>query len=479
MACIPTHRNCVMSATEAPVILGRICSSWRTISLSTPRLWSRLHIVEPTCPYSANPALYEAKVAQRLEVANAWLRRSGTCPLSISLESNLDHGITPPLTPPLSPPSPDLFLNVLVPFASRWQNIRLMIPPLALERLSTLTENDVPLLEYLKLVQRPEHPNSDTRWTLSPFGFLRGPNLSRFSLLGGNNNPLDLPLRWNQLTSLSLMGPAWGLAHAQTCLVILDILSWCPKLQTCKLLVQGPPEGELPHSIVECPCLHTVELLCVGTPLLTSGSLLTRLSLPHLRDFRLSGLGELPNIFTGESLVFSLAAAAHLECVSIHSNTFSKPFLIDFLRGLPPTIRHLDITEPVHLWRPSITEAALDDDVLAVLNASSDSDNPGTPIHLPALEELAIHSCRKVSDAALLRFTLSRAATLRLVDIQFDREQQVDILPDLAPFVKGGGKVSITYITLTPPQFSPWMGLPDAPPPPGMPPYYPAAGGFY
>ncbi|KAF8208294.1 hypothetical protein K438DRAFT_1813765 [Mycena galopus ATCC 62051] len=471
MACIPTHRNCVMSATEAPVILGRICSSWRTISLSTPRLWSRLHIVEPTCPYSANPALYETKVAQRLEVANTWLRRSGTCPLSISLEGNLDHGITPPLTPRPPHPSPDLFLNVLVPFASRWQNIRLMIPPLALERLSSLTENDVPLLKYLKLVQRPEHPNSDTKWILSPFGILRGPNLSRFSLLGGHNNPLDLPLRWNQLAALSLLGPAWRLVHAQTCIVILDILSRCPKLQTCKLLVQGPPEGELPHSIVECPCLHTVELLCVGTPLLTSGSLLTRLSLPHLRDFRLSGLGELPSVSPGDSLVSSLAAAALLERVSIHSNTFSKPSLIRFLRGLP-TIRRLDVTEPVDLWHPSLTETTLDDDVLAALTASSDPDDP-THSHLPALEELAIYSCRKVSDEALLRFILSRAATLRRVDIQFDRERQVDILPDLAPFVKGGGKVSITYITLTAPQFSPWMGLPDAPPPPGMLPYHP------
>ncbi|KAJ7134865.1 hypothetical protein C8R44DRAFT_563163, partial [Mycena epipterygia] len=39
MACIPTHRNCVMSASEAPVLLGRICSAWRNISLSTPHLW--------------------------------------------------------------------------------------------------------------------------------------------------------------------------------------------------------------------------------------------------------------------------------------------------------------------------------------------------------------------------------------------------------------------------------------------------------
>ncbi|KAJ7469713.1 hypothetical protein FB451DRAFT_1400535 [Mycena latifolia] len=26
LACLPAHRNCVMSATEAPVLIGRICS---------------------------------------------------------------------------------------------------------------------------------------------------------------------------------------------------------------------------------------------------------------------------------------------------------------------------------------------------------------------------------------------------------------------------------------------------------------------
>ncbi|KAJ7782493.1 hypothetical protein DFH07DRAFT_704529, partial [Mycena maculata] len=39
VACLPTHWNCAMSASEAPVILGPVCSSWRSISLSTPRLW--------------------------------------------------------------------------------------------------------------------------------------------------------------------------------------------------------------------------------------------------------------------------------------------------------------------------------------------------------------------------------------------------------------------------------------------------------
>ncbi|KAJ7615510.1 hypothetical protein FB45DRAFT_935866 [Roridomyces roridus] len=69
VACLP-DRNCVMSATEAPVLLGRVCSSWRSISLSNPRLWSKLHIVEPC---NVTQASGNEKWAQRMETAAAWL----------------------------------------------------------------------------------------------------------------------------------------------------------------------------------------------------------------------------------------------------------------------------------------------------------------------------------------------------------------------------------------------------------------------
>ncbi|KAF8177075.1 hypothetical protein K438DRAFT_1522243, partial [Mycena galopus ATCC 62051] len=45
IACLPTHRNCAVSATEAPALLGRIRGAWRAISLSTPQLWARLRVV--------------------------------------------------------------------------------------------------------------------------------------------------------------------------------------------------------------------------------------------------------------------------------------------------------------------------------------------------------------------------------------------------------------------------------------------------
>jgi hypothetical protein len=44
IACLPTGRNAVMSAREAPLLLCRIYSTWRTIALSTPRLWASLHV---------------------------------------------------------------------------------------------------------------------------------------------------------------------------------------------------------------------------------------------------------------------------------------------------------------------------------------------------------------------------------------------------------------------------------------------------
>ncbi|KAJ7502688.1 hypothetical protein B0H11DRAFT_1672491, partial [Mycena galericulata] len=44
LACLRTHRNAAMSPTEAPLLLGHICSAWRSIAFALPRLWSSLHI---------------------------------------------------------------------------------------------------------------------------------------------------------------------------------------------------------------------------------------------------------------------------------------------------------------------------------------------------------------------------------------------------------------------------------------------------
>ena len=52
VCCLPLHRNAVMHSSEALVLLGRICSEWRRISLSTPEVWSSLRIVPPNVNFS-------------------------------------------------------------------------------------------------------------------------------------------------------------------------------------------------------------------------------------------------------------------------------------------------------------------------------------------------------------------------------------------------------------------------------------------
>ncbi|KAJ7678708.1 hypothetical protein B0H17DRAFT_1078131 [Mycena rosella] len=460
LACIPTHRNCVMSAEEAPVILGRICSSWRAISFSTPRLWSRLHIVEPTRPYELDSSLFDAKVAQRLETTTAWLRRAGECLLSISLEGRFDDGF--------HPESPDLlttaaFLHALVPFASRWQNIHLAAPPSAFGALAILSDKDVPWLKSLKIVQRPEHPDASYRW--GPSSIFNGSNLSRFSISGDNFNPLELPLRWNQLTDLSIIGPTRGLGDTQTVTVVLRVLSGCPELRTFKGLLRDNFE-DIVDSTIKCPFLHTINLTSAGAPLYTSGRLFCHLSLPGLRHFKFRGQGPEPHGASSESLALilasSLAPSTSLECIDLDSHAFSKASLNNLLGGLPPAIRSLHITDISHSWRP-LGEDPFDNDILEAFIPSPDRPSP----HCPALQELILIHCRMLSDETLLRFIESRmsgsCSVLQRIDVRFNREIQVDILPSLEPFIAAGLRANVRYIPPAIPQFSPWVGLVDAP----------------
>ncbi|KAF8962995.1 hypothetical protein BDZ97DRAFT_1662215, partial [Flammula alnicola] len=37
--CLPTQRNPIMSTSDAPLLLTRVCSKWRSAALSSPHLW--------------------------------------------------------------------------------------------------------------------------------------------------------------------------------------------------------------------------------------------------------------------------------------------------------------------------------------------------------------------------------------------------------------------------------------------------------
>ncbi|KAF8868446.1 hypothetical protein CPB84DRAFT_1632253, partial [Gymnopilus junonius] len=99
--CLPTHCNSIIPSKEAPVLLMHICSKWQATVLSSPHLWSQLHITFSDA-YHPNIHSRDWDKASELEtrelqaqalmilkdqctIVETWLRCSGSCPLSISI----------------------------------------------------------------------------------------------------------------------------------------------------------------------------------------------------------------------------------------------------------------------------------------------------------------------------------------------------------------------------------------------------------
>ncbi|KAJ7025718.1 hypothetical protein C8F04DRAFT_967303 [Mycena alexandri] len=49
-ASLPSDRNAVIDGAKSPLLLCHICRAWRNLAISTPRLWTSLHIVAPETP---------------------------------------------------------------------------------------------------------------------------------------------------------------------------------------------------------------------------------------------------------------------------------------------------------------------------------------------------------------------------------------------------------------------------------------------
>ncbi|KAJ6573521.1 hypothetical protein DFH09DRAFT_1152034 [Mycena vulgaris] len=432
IACIPTHRNCVMSAVEAPVLLGRICSSWRTISLSTPRLWSKLHVVEPTPPHFAVSTLFEEKLAQRLDTTKMWLGRSGQCPLSISVNATAsDTGFAAQI------------IQALLPFKSRWEHIILTAESSVFTALSHLTEVDVPMLKAIHMTEIDDH--TSFRW--DSLQFLRSCSISSTYISGGNFTPLELPLRWNGLRDLSIEIRWYRDGIALTRDMILQVFSRCPDLRTCQLQLDGEAENHsgLAEPILELPFLHTLALECFGNLSNTVLPLFNRLSFPQLRSLTLRGIG-----YDDHTLSPFFAAAPRIESLDLTAELFSKTSLADLIRGIPHTIREIKINAVrAYSQDPS---SVLDDEIFELLMPSPEFPAPCCA----GLNVLEISKGCYFSDDTLLRFIESR--TLKRLIVHFAREMERDI----RPLVQSGLDLELTYL---PPSgvLSPWNGVADAP----------------
>ncbi|KAJ7646560.1 hypothetical protein FB45DRAFT_890776 [Roridomyces roridus] len=318
VACLPTHRNAVMSAQEAPLLVSRICSAWRVIALTTPSLWASLHI----------PGYFILKrPEQRIPAMTRWLQLSGVLPISLSFEL-LDRSVPPR-------PFEDfetlcLLMDALAESASRWDN-------LVVQNLVTT----VPLgfANAEAAILKSFEGEGVTLSVLRQLDvLLRTSSLRTLILLldslqpgfDGSSDLLDLPCHWENLTHMTLKPRHChgGLPLSR----VLTLLQRCPRLVSFHVTPNddNTPDWDRYATSIPLPVLESLILFEPAALDLKSVSpLLDTLFLPKLRQLHIPTTSYSSAQLDQHQLFPDLSMA--LEDLLIYLPSYTAPMILQAL----------------------------------------------------------------------------------------------------------------------------------------------------
>jgi hypothetical protein len=270
----------VMLATQAPMLLGRVCSSWRRIAYGTAELWNVLHIAVP------NPDKGEEDgtlAPLRLEALKDWLGRTGSLPLHISLfaAAPLDEGNT--YWPQLPPTIHDYnhiyqYAEVLMEFADRWGSLTVAVPPPLLRPWSLLAGRTLPMLKefrYSHMFQYDEGFRAVDYTDYQVLEFLRQIPLESVTLSLSSTGPEHIPaFRKDALTYLDInsglaFSDGYSLANFLSGFVSLRTLHFTFAVVGNAWSLPTPEFGRIRDGIstpglVTLPCLEKLNLSGFG-----------------------------------------------------------------------------------------------------------------------------------------------------------------------------------------------------------------------
>ncbi|THU96894.1 hypothetical protein K435DRAFT_82603 [Dendrothele bispora CBS 962.96] len=433
MHCLPETYNATRSLSEAPLLLGQVCRRWREVSLSTPRLWTSLHIVIPT---DADPDVLCSILESRRKGVEAWLGRSGVLPLSISIYSKFSSGCR---RHPETIACIRRLMDSFTRLSSRWRDVELRLSNECFGIFrdsmgSAWGEDGLPFLNLIKLnvvdrvqVVISEDLKKKELEFISKLG--EAACLTSISLISTAYCSHDLRLPLGNLSKLDL-SPA-GQLHL-TNDEALQLLSQCTNIRYCRL----------PKVLMLTRPTSTVEL-------------------PHLENLHArikSSSDYLPEPVTSNS-PNDLRFHTILDCISapalkgltveFESYSTSQPLSqVPFISLLRPghRIEQLDMT--MNLSSGGMLECLELAPKLKVLRfacSSKDKDtctsvvsalipSTGKSLLCPGLSEIYIPKDRKVSDELLLKLARTRrdpkitamgVTPLEVLHAKLDRHRQI------------------------------------------------------
>ncbi|KAJ6532698.1 hypothetical protein DFH09DRAFT_1181997 [Mycena vulgaris] len=250
----------------SPTLLGQICRKWREIALTTPALWRAVALL----------FLEQHRREPNLGLLDAFLTRSGSCPLSIKLvyyDTISDSDPSSRIAP---------FLQKIASHCARWEHLKLYVPQHSLRSIT----GPLPLLRSLQIgfpAADPE-PSENTDDSILTSAFLTAPLLRQVNLRS-HRDVYSTILPWSQLTVLTV-----DLVLPDQC---IPILNQAVNLVYCKLLIYSgmqlqddldPPSS---RDLTLC-CLETLVLIDMFPGLGFQSRFINPLTLPALRKLHVT-----------------------------------------------------------------------------------------------------------------------------------------------------------------------------------------------
>jgi len=460
--CLPTKRNPTAEYSESPLLLTRICSLWRAIALSSPRMWSKVHIPLSNPSSSLDYGMITDETIRRQRFADVlrwrsdtvrrWLSRSGTCPLSLSIMhpdyhpgSTVDYEI-----------AREMF-NTLLSFADRWSDVDLSMPEDVYNKLQgRMDPTEFSSLKSLKVILHPKYHGANFVQP-PPIQLLAAPSLCRITIsaiwttLRMTRN-LVQPI-WNHITHLTL-------ASAIIDRYLLVLLRQCPNLVLGNLIVTASTWHNEPIVDQEealLPCLEslaindsgaqemmTILFNAIKAPALTSLSYQWSNSPSHDEDNSTIPLpAPVIPLLKNSVLISDLLLDGVLSSQNTQECLRHGARITHVVFGKPPPAKALGRRNP-DMSRPDMFD-------LRILSVGPLDVSP-----LPRLESLEAYQLSSLTDEDLLDLITSRinafkrgeTAALKSVKIYFLRPRQQDITEDVSRLAKEAGievKLDLTY----------------------------------
>ncbi|KAF9525509.1 hypothetical protein CPB83DRAFT_859382 [Crepidotus variabilis] len=454
--CLPAQHDAIMHPREAPSLLTQVCSSWRQITYSTPRLWSSAHIPVVELEDTTHPRNNERALAQRQARSERrarsitdWLNRSSSCPLSITVG---DSSFFPFADTSYEATQGHILFKAILPFSKQWGRLNIAMTKARLADFSGLKASDFPSLVSLQLesITTWELSNAHTPLSLRDLPLFLAANLHQIKISPATEDISTYPLRWHHLTELVLHH------YPQSMIKIINLLRKCPMMIHFRVAGALDPleepltqlQGARPQNDCEPVCFTNLKTVEISIP---------------VNDYHSDAFDNLvmPALETVSSFIPSLnrspllSLAQHCDIISLNTSStlFSEEDFILCLRYCNHLISLYLNNPPSFNLVPaavsSMTPLQGTDTFLKLLSVPDDNDE----ILCPCLEEFHCATREnQFSDQGILRFIEVKQARnhpklvkLKRLKIYLPRHQNDPMAEILQPYLEDGLDLGLQY----------------------------------